>query len=167
MMEQLKHTKKWLPLVLVIVLMAVLPCLVTGCEDFQIAPPAGEEAPEEVTPPPATIILTKDRAILAVYEHLLIQAESHEAKGYLADFYAACDNWTAQSEYFKDGSGIWYVAVDMTSIESWELRAYWQQAGWFVFREGKVLPASQLEANALRIEADLQELSLIPEPDEE
>jgi len=166
MMEQLRHTKKWLLLVLVVVLLTALPGVVTGCEDFQIAPPAEEEAPKEVTPPP-TVILTKDQAILAVYEHLLTQAESHEAKEYLADFYAACDNWTAQSEYFKDGSGVWYVIVDMTLVEPWELRAYWQQAGWFVFREGKVLPASHLEANALRIEADLQEMSLKPEPDEE
>ena len=59
---------------------------------------------------------------------------------------------------------MWYIVVDMTGIEAWEERPYWQQAGWFVLQDGKVIPSHRLQANALRIEADLQELSSKPEP---
>jgi hypothetical protein len=52
----------------------------------------------------------------------------------------------------------------MTSTEVWEERPYWQQAGWLVFQDGKVMSSNRLKANALRIEADLQELSLQPKP---
>ena len=150
--------------ILVIALLAALLGTVTACEEMGFPPPSTPEEkpePEEVTP--ATAIRTKDGAILAVYKHLLSQAESHEAKIYLADFYATCDNWTAESEFFKDGSGTWHVQVDMTSHETWELKPYWQQAGWFVFKDGKVIPSNRFQANALRIEADLQEMSLKPE----
>lgn len=156
--------RKYLKLVLIIALITVLVLTVTGCEDFgQFSPPEPtEEKPEEVVPP--TVISTADRAILAVYEHLLSQAESYEAKKYLAEFSAASDNWSAESELYKDGTSIWYVVVDMTDVEEWEERLYWQQASWFVYQDGKVIPSNRLQANALRIEADLQELSLQPEP---
>ena len=157
--------KRCIKSVLMIALLAALLLTFTGCEDFGLvpAPTPTPEAPKpvEVTPPAA--IGTADRATLAVYEHLLSQAESHEAKKYLAEFYAASDNWSAEKERFKDGSSIWYVLADMTANETWEQTPYWQQAGWFVLQNGKVMPAYRLQANALRIEADLQELSITPE----
>ena len=156
--------KRHIKLVLAITLLVVLAGTVIGCGDFEqwSPPPPPEEKTVEEVPPVA--IKTEDRAILAVYEHLLSQAESYQAKVYLADFYATCDNWSAESELLKDGARIWYIVVDMTGIEAWEERPYWQQAGWFVLQDGKVVPSNRLQANALRIEADLQELSSKPEP---
>jgi hypothetical protein len=156
--------------VLIMALLASLIGTVTACEDMGFPPPSTpapeeEPPPKEVTTP--TAIMTKDAAMLAVYQRLLSQAESYEAKMYLADFYANCDNWSAESEFFKDGSGTWYVTVDMTENETWELRPYWQQASWFVFRDGKVVPSNRFQANALRIEADLQALSPETEPESE
>jgi len=162
-MKLFNWSRKYLKPVLVIALLAVMLGAVVGCEEYGFAPPASEEKPEEKAPP-ATVTMTRDRAILAVYEHLLGLAESHEAKIYLAEFYATCDNWTAESEFFKDGSDIWYILVDMAESEEWEGKSYWQQASWFVFRDGKVVPSNLLGANALRIEADLQELSLEAAP---
>ena len=159
------RSKRYAKPILIIALLAALLLTVTGCEDFgqfpPPEPPAEKPAPEKVVSP--TVISTADRAILAVYEHLLSQAESHEAKVYLAEFYTVSDNWSAEKERFKDGSSIWCVLVDMTDNDTWELRPYWQEASWFVLRDGKVIPSSRLQANALRIEADLQELSLKPE----
>jgi hypothetical protein len=156
--------------VLIMALLAALLGTFTACEDMGFPPPSTpapeeEPPPKEVTTP--TAIMTKDAAMLAVYQRLLSQAESYEAKMYLADFYANCDNWSAESEFFKDGSGTWYVIVDMTENETWELRPYWQQASWFVFRDGKVVPSNRFQANALRIEADLQALSPETEPESE
>ena len=147
---------------ILIILLALLVLTVTGCEDFEqwspTPPPEPEEKTEVVEAPPIAI-RTVDRATLAVYEHLLTQAESYQAKAYLADLYTVSDNWSAESEIFKDGTSVWYVVVDMTSTEAWEERPYWQQASWLVFQDGKVMPSNRLKANALRIEADLQELS--------
>ena len=157
--------RRYLKPVLIITLLAALVLPVTGCEDYfdQFSPAEPpEEKPEKVVTP--TDISTEDRAILAVYEHLLSQAESYKAKAYLADFYTACDNWSAESELFKDGTSLWYVLVDMSGVEAWEWRPSWQQASWFMFPDGKVMPSNRLQANALRIEADLQELSLQPKP---
>ena len=152
---------------ILIILLAVLVLTVTGCEDFEqwspTPPPEPEEKTEVVEAPPIAI-RTADRATLAVYEHLLTQAESYQAKAYLADLYTVSDNWSAESEIFKDGTSVWYVVVDMTSTEVWEERPYWQQASWLVFQDGKVMPSNRLKANALRIGADLQELSLQPKP---
>ncbi len=148
--------------VLIVALLTTLIWSVTGCGDLgQFPTPTPSPTAEKVTP---TVISTADRAVLAVYEHLLSQAESHKAKLYLAEFCATCDNWTAKSETFKDGSSIWYVMVDMTSSKIWKWKPYWQQASWFILRNGKVMPSNRLQANALRIEADLQELSLQPQP---
>lgn len=159
--------KRYLKPVLIITLLAILTLTVTGCADFgQFPPPATPEekpGPEKVVP--LTAIGTEDRATLAIYEHLLSQAESHKAKLYLAEFYTVSDNWSAESELFKDGTSIWYVLVDMTEVEEWEWTPYWQQASWFIFEDGKVMPSNRFQANALRIEADLQELSLQPEPE--
>jgi hypothetical protein len=150
---------------LILALLVALLGTFTACEDMGFPPPATpEEAPEPVEETTATLIRTKDAALLAVYQRLLSQANSYEAKLYLADFYATCDNWSARSEFFKDGSNTWYVTVDMTSHETWELRPYWQQAGWFVFKDGEVIPSNLLKANALRIEADLQALSPETQP---
>lgn len=160
-------TKGYIRLIIIsIALLAGLVGASAGCTDFdQWAPKAPEEEPEAVAPPPApTTITTEDRAILAVYERLLSQAESHQAKVYLADFYATCDNWKAESELLKDGTSIWYVTIDMTHVTAWEEKPHWQQASWLVRRDGKVTPSYHFQANALRIEADLQELSLQPKP---
>ncbi len=157
--------KRYLKHVLIITLLVVPVLTITGCEDYfnQFSPPAApEEEPEKVASP--NIISSEDKAILAVYEHLLSRAESPEAKVYLAEFYTACDNWSAESELFKDGSSVWLVLVDMTEVEAWEWRPYWQQASWFVFPDGEVMPSNRIQANALRIEADLQELSPQPKP---
>ena len=164
-MKLFNWNKRCIKPILIIALLAALLLTATGCEDFgQFPPPTPpEEKPEPEKVVRLSVISTEDRAVLTVYEHLLSQAESHKAKIYLAEFYATCDNWSAESELFKDGSSIWYVLVDMTDNETWELRPYWQQASWFVLRDGKVMPSNRLQANALRIEADLQELSL-PKP---
>jgi len=151
--------------ILVVALLGILLLTFTGCEDFGLIPastPTPEaSAPEEVIPP--AVISTADRAILAVYEYLLGQAGSHEAKKYLAEFYAVSENWSAEKERFNDGSSIWYVQTDTATKDTWEWTVYWQQAGWFVLQDGKVMPSYRLRANALRIEADLQELSLSTE----
>ncbi len=156
--------KKTLKIVLVISLLVLL-LATAACADMGFPSSTSQETPE---PAPAEtshdVISTRDAAILAVYQRLLSKAESYEAKMYLSDFYASCDNWTAQSEYYKDGSGTWYVVVDMTAVEDWDLRPYWQQASWFVFKDGEVIPSNLFQANALRIEADLQELSPEPQP---
>ena len=155
--------KRYLKPVLIITLITVLVLTAIGCEDFGQfpVPEPPEEKPETVVLP--TTIISEDRAILTIYEHLLNQAESAEAKAYLAEFYTACDNWSAESELFKDGTSAWYVVVDMTEVEEWEGRPYWQQASWFLFPDGKVIPSNRIQANALRIEADLQQLSIQPE----
>ncbi len=153
-------SKRYIRPVLIISLLAVLALTVVGCEDFeQWAPiPSGEKT-EETAPP--TAITTEDRAILAVYEHLLSQAESYQAKLYLADFYATSDNWTAEPELLAGGTSIWYVTIDMTDVAGWQGEPYWEQARWIILTEdGKVMPSNYFQANALRIEADLQELSL-------
>ena len=157
--------RRYLKLGLIITLLLILLLAATGCEDFGTFPPPEppEEKPEEKIAHP-TFINSEDRATLAVYEYLLSLAVSHEAKTYLAEFSAASDNWSAKSELFKDGTSIWYVQVDMTGVAVWGEKPYWQQAGWFVYRDGKVIPSNRLQANALRIEADLQELSLQPAP---
>ena len=130
--------KKLIRSIVFITVVVALVGTITGCEEFGgfPAPAATEEKPEKAVP--STVISTKDRAILAVYEHLLNKAESYEAKSYVAEFYAVGDNWTAESEYFKDGSGVWYIVVDMTAVKQWQWNPYWQQASWFVFRDGKI-----------------------------
>ena len=159
----LSNFKRHIKPVLIITLLAVLALAVTGCEDlgFPSVEPAVETS--EVESPSPTTISTADRAILAVHEHLLTLAESYQAKVYLADFYVACDGWSANSEVLKDGTSAWYVVVNMTSMEMKEERPHWQQAYWLVLQDGKVMPSNRSQANALRIEADLQELSLQPE----
>ena len=153
--------RHFIKFVAIIVLLAVA-IIVSGCEDFGTFPAPEPPAQEPEKPALTTYINTEDRAVLAVYEHLLSLAESHEAKSYLAEFSAVSDNWSAESELFKDGSSIWYAKVDMSGVENWKEKPYWQQASWFVYQDGRVIPSNRLQANALRIEADLQELSLPP-----
>lgn len=156
--------KKAIKLFFLAALLLALLGAFTACGDLGYPPtaPTSQPAPEAATS--STLILTKDAALLAVYQRLLGEAETYEAKTYLADFYAACDNWSAESEFFKDGSGTWYVTVDMTGTKNWQGKPYWQQASWFVFKDGQVIPSNRFQANALRIEADLQSLSLKPSP---
>jgi len=159
--------KKSFKIALFISLLVVL-LATAACADMGFPSSTPQETPEpEPVETSHDVINTRDAAILAVYQRLLSKAESYEAKMYLSDFYASCDNWTAQSEYYRDGSGTWYVVVDMTAEEDWELRPYWQQASWFVFKDGEVIPSNLFQANALRIEADLQELSPEPQPEPE
>ena len=145
----------------------------TGCEELGFPPletpsstPAGTTPKSPETPAVKTTITTADTAILRVYEHLLKQAGSPEAKMYLADFYTKSDNWMAETELFVDGSSRWYVATDMTGEKSWSANEYWREAGWYILQSGEVIPAERSQANALRIEADLQRLSPDPEPSE-
>ena len=158
--------KRYLKPVLIITLLVIMLLTFSGCEDFgQFAPaePPAEQ-PEPEKPATSKVISSEDKAILAVYEHLLSHAGNAEAKMYLAEFYATCDNWTAETELFKDGTSLWYVLIDMTEVKDWAERPHWQQAGWLVFLDGKVVPSNRIQANALRIEADLQEISPPPEP---
>ncbi|MFB0559366.1 MAG: hypothetical protein ACETVS_02410 [Dehalococcoidales bacterium] len=152
---------------ILIILLAVLALTVVGCEGFEgwtTPSPAEPEEKPAVEAPSATVITTEDRAVLAVYEHLLSQAGSYQAKLYLADFYTTCDNWVAEPELLKDGTSLWYVTVDMTDVKIWREKLYWRQARWLIFKtDGRVVPSNSFKANALRIEADLQELSLQPE----
>lgn len=163
-MKHFTVKKKVLKLIFIIAMLAALLVAVTSCEGmgFPSATPQETPEPEPVKPTSSTVINSRDAAILSVYQRLLELAGGYEAKMYLSDFYTACDNWTAQSDYFKDGSGTWHVLVDMTATEDWAFRPYWQQASWLVFKDGKVIPSNIFRANALRIEADLQALS--PDP---
>ena len=164
-MKLINWNKKLILPVLIISLLVALLGTVTACADMGF-PSSTPTTPQEQPAPektPTIFIGTKDTALLAVYQRLLGQAESYEAKIYLADFYAICDNWSAESEFFKDGSGTWHVQVDMTSNMTLEIKPHWQQASWFVFKGGKVIPSNRFQANALRIEAELLELSPKPE----
>lgn len=146
---------------ILIIMLLAMAVGAAGCQDYTF--PASEpQTREPEKPVTTTFINSEDRATLAVYEHLLSLAQSHEAKAYLAEFSAASDNWSAKSELFKDGTSIWYVKVDMSGVGGWKEEPYWQQASWFVYQDGRVIPSNRLQANALRIEADLQELSSPP-----
>ncbi len=161
-MKNTDRRKNIIKAILFVALLVVLLGAVTACEGLGFPDSSTSEETEEPEPVNTTghaAVNTRDDAIMAVYQYLLSKAESYEAKLYLSDFYAYCDNWTAESEYFKDGSDTWYIIVDMTENQDWELRPYWQQASWFVFKDGKVIPSNLFRANALRIEADLQALS--------
>lgn len=145
---------------LVVSLLTVMLLLITSCQDLGLS---GDTTPETTKATTGdTTVTTSDEAKMAVYQRLLAQAESYDAKIYLSDFYTYCTNWNVQSEYFKDGSDIWLVEVDMTAESTWDHNPYWRHAGWFVYRDGKVVPSSLFEVNALRIEADLQSLSTVP-----
>ncbi len=144
--------------ILVVSLLAVMLLSFTACQDLGLSGSNTEET-EEVDVAGDNNISTADEAKLAVYQRLLERAGSYDAKIYLADFYTYCHNWSVQSEYFKDGSDIWLVSVDMTGESSWDHNPYWQRAGWFVYRDGRVIPSNLFQVNALRIEADLQLLS--------
>jgi len=146
----------------VIIMLLAMVITTTGCQDFGTFPTPEQPAPEPEKPTSTIYINSGDRATIAVYEHLLSLAVSHEAKDYLAGFSAVSDNWSAESELFKDGSSVWYVTVDMSEVDNWQEKPYWQQASWFVYQDGRVIPSNRLQANALRIESDLQELSLPP-----
>jgi len=156
--------RHYISFILIIMLMA-MALTASGCQDFGTFPTPEPPAQQPEKPVSTTFINSGDRAVIAVYEHLLSLAESHEAKDYLAEFSAVSDNWSANSELFKDGSSVWYVAVDMSTVENWQEKPYWQQASWFVYQDGRVIPSNRLQANALRIESDLQELSS-PPPEE-
>ncbi len=146
---------------MVIIMLIAVAFGSAGCQDYTFPTPE-QPSQEPEKPASTTFINSEDRATLAVYEHLLSLAQSHEAKAYLAEFSAASDNWSANSELFKDGTNIWYVKVDMSGVKNWKEKPYWQQASWFVYQDGRVIPSNRLQANALRIEADLQELSSVP-----
>ena len=152
-MTKISRKKRILASIIGIFLLTAVIFTAAGCESL------GLGGTTEPTTTPTGVVTTSEGAELAVYQYLLAQAESGEAKTYLADFYTYCDNWSTQSEYFRDGSETWLVAVDMTGESNWEHQSYWQHAGWFVLKDGSVVPANLYQLNALRIEADLEEMS--------
>ena len=163
-MKNTKWLKYSVRLFLFIALIAALLGTVAACEDLGLSPSSNTEEteePESNTQSGPIIVNTQDTAVLAVYRHLLELAGSPDAKTYLSDFYENCDNWYAEAEYFKDGSQVWHVVVDMTAETSWNLAPYWRQASWFILKNGEVIPSNLFQANALRIEADLQ--ALVPD----
>ena len=147
--------KKKLPYILVLSLLIAAMLTATACEELGLGGSTDEPTDSEET----GVITSGEGAELAVYQRLLSLAESSAAKVYLSDFYTNSYNWSAQSEYFRDGSATWLVAVDMTGETDWEYEPYWQRAGWFVLKDGSVIPANLYQLNALRIEADLKALS--------
>jgi len=165
-MKALKLNKRY-TLSGVILLIVLLAITVSGCVDYEPLQPAEQPSqPPEKKETQSFIrisIKSADRAILAVYERLLNLAKSDEAKKYLADFYTKCDNWSADKEMLSDGRNIWHIMVDMTEVEDWQEKAYWQKASWLILKDDEVIPSNRFEANALRIEADLQSLSLSEE----
>ncbi len=148
--------------ILAISLLIIMALSITACQDL-VSSGDSEEEETDTLSTSDNIVSTADEAKLAVYQRLLERAESYDAKIYLSDFYTYCHNWSVQSEYFKDGSDIWLVEVDMTGESNWEHETYWQRAAWFVYRDGKVIPSNLFQVNALRIEADLQLMSIEPE----
>ena len=164
--------KRYVKLVLIITLLVVPAVVLLGCEDYAqdfgcegltTSTQPSEEGTQETTggeTPSSKTITTEDRAILAVREHLAAQAESYQAKFYLADYYTVCDEWNAVVEILEDKANVWQVVVHMTNM-GWESeKRHWLQASWYVFQDGRVLASDNYQANALRIEAELQELSL-------
>ena len=177
-MTRTDFNKSYVKPILIITMFAVLTLALIGCEDiskdfgceatgqdFGCEPTGGgsDFGCESLTTT-TTGITTEDKAILAVQEHLMAQAESSEAKLYLADFYTTCDDWSAESETFEDGTSVWHVVIKRTSMTFLTERPYWEQASWFVFKDGKIMGTNRFQANALRIEADLQKLSPSPKP---
>ena len=161
-MKKTSRISNLIKTIIVISLLVALLLTVVSCEGMGFpatTSTSDTNSSESSNTDGAAVVSYKDAAILAVYQHLLDLAGSPDAKLYLADFFTACDNWNAVSEYFKDGSGTWHVVVDMSETADWEYDSYWQQASWFVFRDGRVIPSNLFQGNALRIEADLQRQS--------
>ena len=154
-MNFIYRKKNILASIIVLSLLITVMFTATACESLGLGGTTDEPTESEVT----GVFTSGEEAELAVYQYLLAQAESAEAKVYLSDFYTNCHNWSVQSEYLRDGSATWLVAVDMTGEANWEHETYWQRAGWFVLKDGSVIPANLFQLNALRIEADLQGLS--------
>ena len=154
-MNFISRKKNILASIIVLSLLITLVFSATACESLGLSGTTDEPTDTEDT----GVFTSGEEAELAVYQYLLVQAGSAEAKVYLSDFYTNCYNWSVQSEYFRDGSATWLVAVDMTAEANWEHETYWQRAGWFVLKDGTVIPANLFQLNALRIEADLQGLS--------
>jgi hypothetical protein len=96
---------------------------------------------------------------MAVQEYLLSKAISARAKAYLTELYASGGKWSARSELLKDGTRTWNVMLETEGKPEDKIKPQWRAACWTVFDDGKVLPSPKYDASALRIEADLQELS--------
>ncbi|MBI4331562.1 MAG: hypothetical protein HY673_09805 [Chloroflexi bacterium] len=141
------------------ILFAILAVVfLTGCQDFGFPTPPTTGTPPARTAGRTTLVISEDRAILAVQEYLLNKAASARAKTYLTDLYASGAAWTGKSELLKDGTRIFNVTLT-TSKSGTQVREHWRQALWTVFDDGKVLPSSTYDGNALRIEADIQALN--------
>lgn len=129
--------------------------ILAGCQDIQLPV---SPAPAGATPGTSNLVLSEDRAILAVQEYLLSKAASSRAKTYLTDLYASGAKWTAKGDLLNDGTRVFNVTLTVDNPGP-QAKPYWKRAIWTVFSDRKVLPSPQYEANALRIETDLQGLS--------
>jgi hypothetical protein len=153
------------------IIMLTITLLMSGCtypDSSPALPPIQPPADEQAQTAAKTAISygtvkNEDSAILVIYRYLLDKAESYRAKVYLADFYTKCTGWSAEAELLKDGTSIWHVTVDMTAEKEWQEKPYWQQACWTILKDGTVFPSNRFQANALRIEADLDELNRMTE----
>lgn len=144
--------------VILTLLMAV--CTVfASCEDMTGFPTTSPTPAVPKVEIRRTLVLSEDRALLAVQEYLLSKATSARAKTYLTELYAAGGKWSAKGDLLKDGTRTWNVMLETEGKTGVQVKPYWSQACWTVFDDGKVLPSPKYDANALRIETDLQQLS--------
>ncbi len=137
--------------------LTVLTLFVVGCQEIGYPTPSGGSSSTTPSSGRRTLILSEDRAVLAVQDYLLSKAVSAKAKTYLTDLYSSGAQWTAKSDLLKDGTRIYNVLITVDRADA-QVKPYWRKAGWTVFEDGKVLPSVEYEASALRIEADLQGL---------
>ncbi len=136
-------------------------CLVafTACEGVAGVPAPSPSAPASKGVAGGVSVLSEDRALLVVQEYLLSKATSAKAKNYLAELYSSGGKWSAKSELLGDGTRIWNVMMETEDKADSEIKSQWRIACWTVFGDGGVLPSPKFDANALRIETELQELS--------
>ncbi|MDZ4247456.1 MAG: hypothetical protein U1D67_10105 [Dehalococcoidia bacterium] len=139
--------------------LTICAVFLAGCQEIPgFTTPAPTPAAVK-SEPKRTLVLSEDKAMLVVQEYLLSKAVTAKAKTYLSEFYSSGLEWSARSELLKDGTRTWNVMLEAKDAKDDSIKLHWKQAGWVVFDDGRVLPSPQYNANALRIETDLQELS--------
>lgn len=139
-------------------LLMAFSIVTAACEDVPGLPTASPSPPAPKAESRRTLVLSEDRALLAVQEYLLLKATSARAKTYLTELYAAGGKWSGKGELLKDGTRVWNVMLETEDKADNQIKPCWRQASWTVFDDGKVLPTTKYGANALRIETDLQQL---------